>query len=521
MKKLFLFLFVALFSLGFVACSDDDDVYYVTETDVNGVYLGSMDVDAPYGGAQLGAEGVKQKIYVTKTGENLVKLQLKNFEFKGIPVGDIEVDQVAVSKEKDDFILNGNGKLTLIVGGCDVNVTGKIDASGNCVVVIGVNVIEKGELDFVGLKVTVDFTGKRLSSDLSSEALITNFDFNNDSVVQVVIGDGSIQYYVKENTTDLKFSPTIAVSAGATVTPASGVEQDFSSDVTYTVVSEDGIVSKIYTVSMVGKETNWDFEEWKTATNKKYSMPVGTFGSTNDGIQTINDIVEQLSMVPGATVADYCVNPLDDAKSGAKAVEIKTVSLESQKNTLYTFAEMVGDEGAFFKYIADVAPYNTAGSFFLGSFKINTDNTLLSTKFGVPFIGKPVKFSGWYKYTSGSELRDQNNEVVAGQKDKCAIYAVLYEAKDENNEEVTLTGVDINTSEYVVLKAALADGSDKADWTKFELDFEEMNGKQYSSEKEYKLAFVCTSSVDGDRFIAAPGSVLVIDDLKIESTLEE
>ena len=60
MKKLILFLFVALLTQVFTSCKDDD-VYHITDTDLNGVYLGTMDVDAPFGGVQLGADDIKQK----------------------------------------------------------------------------------------------------------------------------------------------------------------------------------------------------------------------------------------------------------------------------------------------------------------------------------------------------------------------------------------------------------------------------------------------------------------------------
>jgi len=65
MKKLILFLFVALLTQVFTSCKDDD-VYHITDTDLNGVYLGTMDVDAPFGGVQLGADDIKQKIYITR-----------------------------------------------------------------------------------------------------------------------------------------------------------------------------------------------------------------------------------------------------------------------------------------------------------------------------------------------------------------------------------------------------------------------------------------------------------------------
>ena len=41
--------------------------------------------------------------------------------------------------------------------------------------------------------------------------------------------------------------PVIEVSEGAAVSPKSGVAQDFSKDVTYTVTAEDGKTTKTYT----------------------------------------------------------------------------------------------------------------------------------------------------------------------------------------------------------------------------------------------------------------------------------
>ena len=135
MKKLILFLFVALLTQVFTSCKDDD-VYHITDTDLNGVYLGTMDVDAPFGGVQLGADDIKQKIYITKTGENLVTLQLKDFTFNNIPIGTLEITNVEVDKVHDDFKIEGTGKLTLIVGGCDIAVNGTVSAAGKCNIVI-------------------------------------------------------------------------------------------------------------------------------------------------------------------------------------------------------------------------------------------------------------------------------------------------------------------------------------------------------------------------------------------------
>lgn len=104
---------------------------------------------------------------------------------------------------------------------------------------------------------------------------------------------------------------------------------------------------------------------------------------------------------------------------------------------------------------------------------------------------------------------------MEGQTDEFAIYALLYEAKGKDGKEVTLTGIDINTSEYIVLKAEVTDKTAKEDWTYFEIPFEKMNDKEYDAANQYKLALICTSSKEGDRYRGAPGSILMIDDLKI------
>ena len=40
-------------------------------------------------------------------------------------------------------------------------------------------------------------------------------------------------------------------------------------------------------------------------------------------------------------------------------------------------------------------------------------NTLNSTKFGVPFVGEPATFTGYYKYTQGTTYNNNKNQVVA------------------------------------------------------------------------------------------------------------
>lgn len=42
-----------------------------------------------------------------------------------------------------------------------------------------------------------------------------------------------------------------------------------------------------------------------------------------------------------------------------------------------------------------------------------------------------------------------------------------------------------------------------------------LEGKEYDANKKYKLAIICSSSKDGDKFIGAGGSTLIIDALEV------
>ena len=55
---------------------------------------------------------------------------------------------------------------------------------------------------------------------------------------------------VDPNTPLTALAPTISVSAGASVNPASGVTLDFTNPVTYTVTAEDGTTTKDWTVTV-------------------------------------------------------------------------------------------------------------------------------------------------------------------------------------------------------------------------------------------------------------------------------
>lgn len=105
----------------------------------------------------------------------------------------------------------------------------------------GMSVTEGGSPDFKGAMVF-------FPPVLSTADNIITFDIGVNS--GVIVGT-NITVTVPYGTNVTSLTPTITVSAGATVSPASGIAKDFTSPVTYTVTAEDGTTTKAYTVTVV------------------------------------------------------------------------------------------------------------------------------------------------------------------------------------------------------------------------------------------------------------------------------
>ena len=499
MKKRLLYLFMLICSISlFVSCGDDDDVKYPVDSELAGAYKGTMDVY--YVGVSTPiASDMVQKVYISKASDTAVKLELRNFTITvagtELLIGDITVDNCALTKSGDTYKFSGNQKLSLVVGVCNTSVSGTI---GKDAVDMVIDVDVEG-----GMKVKVNYKGAKLSETEKSEAKITSFTIDNEVVTVAPVIDeekGTILFKVNDEATDddLKsLTPIVEISERATVAPKSGVPQDFSAGktVTYTVIAEDGTTKK-YVVSIAGSQNflKYSFDTWvvqhEGLKNEYWNpAPVDQLSTSNEGAGLL------------ATLGFKGGFPVVEDKDGYSGSSAKLI-------TLYT-------KGAGF----GLAPAITSGSLFTGSFKTDASDQLNSTKFGIPYTKKPVIFKGIYKYTPGDNYVDGSDkknvlehlEIV----DECSIMAVLYEAVDSEGKEVILTGHDIASSEYRVAVAVLEDGGAKAAWTTFELPFNNLDGKSYDMSKSYKLAIVCSSSKDGAAFKGAVNSTLIIDELEV------
>jgi Leucine-rich repeat (LRR) protein len=98
---------------------------------------------------------------------------------------------------------------------------------------------------------------------LSDKKQITHFQFkteDNSSLANNIIAEideasKTITAQVSSETNISSLTPTITVSDQATITPASGIAQDFSNAVTYTVTAQDGS-KQTYTVTIIKEDVS-------------------------------------------------------------------------------------------------------------------------------------------------------------------------------------------------------------------------------------------------------------------------
>lgn len=415
----------------FAACSDDDKAPVRIEDEVAGVYKGSLDV------SMLGADLVvdePKNVTVTKGEGNTVNLLLADFSFQGMPLGDIKLDGLAVTvDDKGAYTFSGSNKLTLGggVGDCTVDTKGTVDKG---------MMTTRLTILWMETSISVTFDGQRLTGGERTEAKMTAFSFtgNPSFVAQqpVINDDNTITFGVSESTTDEQLKSlqaTVEVSAGATY-KADGT--DFSKDVTYTVVAENGTVAT-YVVKAPARMASlkYSFDEWESVAGSFISNAYDKPKPTNE----LASSAEGAGMLKLFGFTDMPIyKSTDDKVAGAAAARLVTMDTSAKASSL--------------------VPAITSGSVFTGWFDMSvaTTDKLSSTRFGIAYDKKPLRFKGYYKYTPGEKFidgTDVENIVTKDQTDECAIQAVLYEAE---TDDFTLTGHDINNSDKRVAVAALS-----------------------------------------------------------------
>lgn len=507
-KNLFYCLFAVLCAVSvFTSCSSNDEpgTTVPVNADVTGNYKGKLDVTVTQGGADIpGGSAENQMVTVSKVGESAVNLSITNFSFMGFEFGNINLNDCQLTASGSNYTFTGSTKVNLGILTADVNAEG-VFAGNN----LTVNMDITATLGGVNQHVKAVYTGTKVSSSESSEAKILSFVFDekvstaNALVMEQPVIDESaktIKFAVSADATgsDLsKLVPTIEVSEGATVTPESGVAQDFSNGktVAYTVTAQDG-TKVTYNASVSGNVSLYDFENWSYDTSM---YPEENQIYMADGWASCNNavaLIKYMGALGGITyTGEYPVRPsTDDVYAGEKAALLESVDTKGGN----IFGQKV--------------PKVTAASIFLGSFDAMAavSDPMATTSFGIMYDKQPVKVTGYYKYTPGAEFYNANGELQEGVTDKCAMSAVLYEV---SSEDETLNGGNIYTSDKIVAKAVFTSDKTVDTYTPFELNLEYV--KAYDSSKKYKFAVIFSASADGANYNAAVGSKLLIDNVAI------
>lgn len=327
----------------------------------------------------------------------------------------------------------------------------------------------------------------------------------SDTMVNVLYTNSEITFNIRKKADLSALAPKFVITKGATIVPANGSVQDFSNGpVIYTVTSEDRKWHRTYRVSFIpitrtiSDTLKFDFERYRLDESGKYYT---WFDFKEDGteanIWSTGNPGFKISM-SSATPDMYPTVPEPDGYDGA-AVKLTTRSTGP-------FGVMANKRLA-------------AGNLFVGEFDVNKalDNSMLATRFGVTLEKKPLKFTGYYKYTAGEDFQNAAGKIERDKKDFGTIYSVVYRNHDADGNPIVLYGDNVQTSPQVVAIAKLDNLINTEEWTPFEINFnyyEEID-EQLLENYGYNFTIVCSSSERGAYFEGAIGSTLMVDKFRI------
>lgn len=314
------------------------------------------------------------------------------------------------------------------------------------------------------------------------------------------IRNTQVTFELRKGVDRTALGPRFNLTPGAVIEPASGTVRDFSKPQNYVVTSEDGRWKKNYTVSFNYPSPNryYHFENYTFDDRGLYHL----FYEVSDDDTTYNWASGNAGYMMcgmGKTPEEYPTVSVPDGYAG-RGVQLRTCT--------------TGTFGNQFKMPI------AAGNLFIGEFKVQyaTMRPLKATRFGKQGIdSKPLALRGYYKYKAGNVYTDRDKIEHPDIKDRCDIYAVLYEVDPMNFEP--LYGDNVRSSERIVLLAETDLLRETDEWTEFNLFFTPRNGKVYDPRRMaadgYALAIVFTSSKDGAYFGGAVGSTLCVDEVEL------
>lgn len=346
---------------------------------------------------------------------------------------------------------------------------------------------------------------------LNSEAAIDACTGDDVQLANINADSKLINVYVNKGADLSKQKLEFVIPEGATIKindQAAGDTEatyDFSEEPhsrKFTVTSEDGQWKPVYTVKVFLAELPTSFNFEKLLPSNDYDIFYEFQPGTS---QEISKVLQWSSGNPGFKLTGMANSRIDyPTVQVANGFKGKAVKLET-RNT--------GDFGAMVKM------YIAAGNLFIGTFEVENalTNPRKATNFGFQFYKHPIALKGYYKFKAG-EVYSVEGQPQTGKRDKCDIYAVMYEAE---NNSIMLNGDNVFNSDKLVLLARIEpeDIVESDEWNEFTIHFESVKGREIDDTKlqngKYKLGIVLSSSVDGAYFRGAVGSTLYVDELEL------
>jgi hypothetical protein len=150
----------------------------------------------------------------------------------------------------------------------------------------------------------------------SSDNLITSF-----SIMGITGSVNPINKTVSsmvDGNTFTNLVPTITVSASATISPESGIAQDFTNPVDYTVTAEDGTVA-VYTVTIESSIIPFSYNgtNYEIVRSNKTWSEAASFAISRAGrLAEINDLAEQNALFSELTTASIVTSKTTASDGG-------------------------------------------------------------------------------------------------------------------------------------------------------------------------------------------------------------
>lgn len=345
----------------------------------------------------------------------------------------------------------------------------------------------------------------------------TVFAQKSDTLIDVRSNVSDIVFNKRPGSNVNKMAPLFDITPGATISPASGTELDFSNEkkVQYTVTSEDKSWTRVYNVSFEISElpTKYNFENFELYSEK----------DPKDGIEKPKYQVWYDLSPNGKKINDWATGNAGYKLSSYDAApeEYPTVSMDDgngpENGTHGKYVRLMTKSTGTFGVIA--GRRIAAGNLFIGVFDVSKalSETMKCTRFGLPFNKKPLHVTGYYNYKPGEKFQERSGKIVEGRVDKGSIYAVLYKNHDADGNPIVLNGNDVKTNQNIVALADYGDITETDGWRHFDINF------AYSADIDntllenngYSIAIVFSSSNEGDKFEGAVGSTLCVDEVEL------